>query len=189
MAAAIFIASPGLALGAEPLPAPARAHEITAGLATAFFQGHRDSTLTAWTADVAYHYRPQRPGLLQSMRFTGGLRGGSATDDGGAVFDIYVRAAMVGHTGAWAPTLGPELGFTTLGTAFFRYPAPFPDDLTVLNENKLSPLYLAFVVSPFRFCFYRFTLSAMELSIGAPIVGIGSIARFQLGIFNVGGTL
>ncbi len=189
IATAMLLASPRLVFGAESVPASTRAHEITAGMATSFFQGHRDSTLTAWTVDVAYHYRPQKIESLQNVRFTGGLRGGWIPDADGAVFDVYVRADMVGHIGAWAPTLGPELGFTSLGTGFFRYPAPFPDDLTVLNENKLSPLYLAFVVTPIRFGFSRFTLSVMELSLGAPILGVGSITRFQLGVFSFGGTL
>jgi hypothetical protein len=54
---------------------------------------------------------------------------------------------------------------------------------------KLSPFYIALVATPIRFCFSRFTVSAFELSLGAPVNGIGTNARFQLGILHLGGTL
>lgn len=185
----LVFASPRFVMASEAIPARARPHEITAGAATSFFIGHRDITNTAWMLDVAYHYRPQKNVVLQSLRYTSGMRIGRKPDDNGGVFDVYLRGDMIANVGPWTPTLGPEIGLSTLGSQFFRYPAPFPDDLTVLNEKKLSPLYMALVVSPLRFCFSRVTVSALELSLGAPINGIGSVVRFQLGVLHVGGTL
>src|SRR5262245_25884244 len=77
---------PILAMGTEQPSVPARAHEFTGGIASSFFRSHFNSTLTAWTIDVGYHHRPQRPGFWQSMRFTGGLRVGLKPDDSGGVF-------------------------------------------------------------------------------------------------------
>lgn len=185
----LVLALPRFVMASEAIPAPARPHEITAGAATSFFIGHRDITNTAWMLDVAYHYRPQKNVVLQSFRFTSGMRMGRKPDDKGGVFDVYLRGDMIANVGPWTPTLGPEIGFSTLGSRFFRYPAPFPDDLTILNEKKLSPFYMALVVNPIRFCFSRVTVSALELSLGAPMNGIGSVVRFQLGVLHVGGTL
>ncbi len=186
--AGLFALLPSVALASENPTPPFRAHEITGGVATSFFVGHRDFTPTAWTADVAYHYRAPKPGLWQSLRFTGGVRIGG-TDSTEGAFDVYGRSEMIANMGPWTPTLGPELGITTLGRHFSRYDSTFPDDLTTLNEKKLSPFYVALVVTPIRFCFSRVTLSALELSLGAPVNGFGTTARFQLGLFSVGGTL
>jgi hypothetical protein len=186
--AGLIVALPNVAFGGEEQAAPARPHEVTGGVVTSFFVGNRDLTPTAWALDIAYHYRPQRPGFWESLRFTGGVRVGG-TDNKEGLFEVYGRGEMVANIGPWTPTLGPELGISTLGRQFARLNASFPDDLTSLNEMKLSPFYMAFVATPLRFCFSRFTVSALELSLGAPVNGIGTNARFQLGILHVGGTL
>lgn len=183
-----LVVLPNAALGSEKPASPARPHEITAGAVTSFFIGGFDQTPTAWALDVGYHYRPQKPGFLQALRFTGGMRLGFS-DESKGVFDLYGRTEFIANIGPWTPTLGPELGLTTLGRHFIRNPPPYPDDLTTYNETKLSPFYLAFVVTPLRFCFSRFTVSAFELSLGAPMTGIGATARLQLGILQLGGTL
>jgi hypothetical protein len=183
----LIVALPNVALGSEE-QVPARPHEVSGGVTTSFFADNHDLTPTAWALDVAYHYRPQKPGVLQSLRFTGGLRLGFTDDQKGA-FDIYGRGEMIANVGPWTPTLGPELGISTLGGHFIGFPSPLPNDLTNLHEMKLSPFYIAFVANPIRFCFSRFTVSALELSLGAPVNGIGTVARFQLGILHLGGTL
>ncbi len=184
----LIVALPNVAFGSEESASPAHPHEFSAGVATSFFASYHDLTPTAWTVDLAYHYRPQRRGFWQMLRFTEGLRIGSADNDD-RVFDVYWRGEMIANIGPWTPTLGPEFGVTTLGRQFARYNATLPDDLTSLNEKKLSPFYLAFVATPIRFCFSRITVSAFELSLGAPVNGIGALARFQLGILQLGGTL
>jgi len=193
IALGLIAALPNVAFAADEQASPARPHEISGGVATSFFADNHDQTPTAWALDVAYHYRPQKPGFWQSLRLTGGLRLGGAknevTSNEEAVFDVYWRGEMIANIGAWTPTLGPELGVTTLGRRFMWLQAPFPDDLTRLHETKLSPLYLAFVATPLRFCFSRFTVSALELSLGAPVNGIGTVVRLQLGILHLGGTL
>ena len=181
-------AFPSVVWANENEASPVRSHEITGGVVTSFFVGHRDLTATAWALDVGYHYRAPKPGLWQSLRLTAGIRIGG-TDDEEGLFDIYGRGEMIANVGPWTPTLGPELGITTLGRHFFRYNSTFPDDLTNLNEKKLSPFYVAIVATPIRFCFSRVTLSALELSLGAPVNGFGTTARFQLGLLHVGGTL
>ena len=184
----LLVALPSVAFAGEGQASPARPHEFTAGVVTSFFADNHDITPTAWALDIAYHYRPQRRGVWQSLRFTEGLRFGSA-DNGDRVFDVYWRGEMIANVGAWTPTLGPEFGVSTLGRHFIHVESPYPNDLTDLHETKLSPFYLALVATPLRFCFSRFTVSAFELSLGAPVAGIGTVARFQLGILHVGGTL
>jgi hypothetical protein len=184
----LFVALPNVAFGGEAQAPPARPHEVSGGVATSFFIRNFDVTPTAWTLDLAYHYRPQRPGFWQTLRFTGGLRAG-LTDNKEGVFEVYGRGEMIANIGPWTPTLGPELGVSTLGRHFARIQSSFPDDLTNLNEMKLSPFYISLVANPIRFCFSRFTVSAFELSLGAPVNGIGTVARFQLGILHLGGTL
>lgn len=182
-------ALPNVAFASDEKAPPPRPHEITGGVATSFFMNNRsDETPTAWALDVAYHYRPSKVGFWQSLRLTGGLRLG-LTDSAKGVIDAYGRAEMLANIGPWTPTLGPELGVTSLGRQFTRVGEPYPDEHTSLLETKLSPFYVAFVATPIRFCFSRFTVSALELSLGSPVTGIGSIARFQLGILHLGGTL
>jgi len=176
------------ALAEEKDPSFAHPHEITGGFAVALWRTYYASTPTARLFDLAYHLRPQRKGILHSLRSTTGLRLGVG-DNEQRVFELYWRGDIVGSIGAWAPTLGPEIGASTLGTSFVGYPRPLPDDQTSLHAQKLGPFYLAFVATPLRFCFSRFTVSAFELSIGAPVIGIGSVSRFQLGILSLGGTL
>lgn len=163
-------------------------HEISGGIALAFWRTYYASTPNARLFDFAYHVRPQKPGLLHSLRSTAGLRIGVGDNDQ-RVFEVYWRGELLADIGAWKPTLGPEFGASTLGTRFIGYAPPLPDDQTTLHAQKLGPFYLALVASPLRFHFSRFTVSALELSIGAPIIGIGSVSRFQLGIFALGGTL
>lgn len=185
----LTVALPNVAFASDDKAPPPRAHEFTGGLATSFFMNNRsDETPTVWALDVAYHYRPPKAGFWQSLRFTGGLRMG-VTDSAKTVIDVYGRGEMLANIGPWTPTLGPELGVTSLGRQFTRVGEPFPDEHTSLLETKLSPFYIALVATPIRFCFSRFTVSALELSLGSPVTGIGSIARFQLGILHVGGTL
>lgn len=182
-------ALPSVAWASEAkAPAP-RPHEITGGLVTSFFMNNRaDETPTAWMFDIAYHYRPPKLGFWQSLRLTGGSRMGLANSDKG-VLDVYGRVEMLSDIGPWTPTLGPELGVALLGSQFTRVGGPFPDEHTSLLETKMSPFYIAFVATPIRFCFSRFTVSTLEVSLGSPVTGIGDIARFQLGILHVGGTL
>lgn len=185
--AGLIVALPSVAFAGEEKVTTARPHEFSGGVAISFFASNHDLTPTARTLDIAYHYRPQRPGIWQSLRFTEGLRIGSTENDGG-VFDVYWRGEMIANLGPWMPTLGPEFGVSTLGRYFTRFEA-FPDDLTSLHETRLSPFYIAFVATPLRFVFSGFTVSAFELSLGAPVTGLGTIARFQLGILHLGGTL
>jgi hypothetical protein len=93
---------------------PVRAHEVTGGVTTSFFVGHRDLTPTAWALDVGYHYRPQKPGLWQSLRLTGGIRVGGRDDKEGS-FDVYGRGEMIANMGPWTPTLGPGVGLLEIG--------------------------------------------------------------------------
>jgi hypothetical protein len=172
----------------EKDPSFAHPHEISGGFAIALWRTYYASTPTARLFDLAYHLRPQKKGLLRSLRSTTGLRIGVG-DDERQVFELYWRGDIMGSIGPWAPTLGPEIGASTLGTSFVGYSRPLPDDQTSLHAQKLGPFYLAFVATPLRFAFSRFTLSAFELSIGAPVIGIGSVSRFQVGFFSLGGTL
>lgn len=184
----LLMALPNVALGSDQSTTTTHPHEFSTGLATSFFASNWYLTPTAWTVDIAYHHRPKGSGLWRSLRFTEGFRIGSADDDQG-VFDVYWRAEMIATVGPWTPTLGPELGVSSLGNKFIRFESSFPDDFKRIHEEKLSPLYVAFVATPLRFCFSRFTVSALQLSLGAPIQGIGTIARVQLGVLQLGGTL
>lgn len=186
----LIVALPNVAFGDEEKVPPPRPHEITGGLSSSFFMNNRgDTTPTSWTLDIGYHYRPPQVGFWHAMRFTGGLRLGFTDTPKGAI-DVYGRVEMIANVGPWTPTLGPELGLTSLGRQFTRVIGePFPDEHTSLLETQISPFYMAFVATPLRFCFSRFTVSAFELSLGAPVMGIGSIARFHLGFLHVGGTL
>lgn len=185
---ALMMSWSGIALGEQKDPSLEHPHEISGGIAFAFWRTYYASTPNARLFDLAYHLRPQKPGLWHSLRSTAGIRLGVGDNDQ-RVFEVYWRGEMLASIGPWVPTLGPELGASTLGTAFVGYLPPFPDDQTKLHARKLGPFYLALVATPLRFQFSRFTVSAFELSIGAPVIGIGSVSRFHLGILTLGGTL
>lgn len=171
----------------EKDPSYAHPHEVTGGIAIALWRTYFATTPTARLFDLAYHVRPQRPGFLHTLRSTAGVRIGVAGEEQ-RVFEVYWRGDIIGAIGAWTPTLGPEFGASTLGMGFQGYP-PLPDDQDRLHATKTGPFYMALVMNPLRFSFSRFTVSAFELSIGAPVIGIGFVSRFHVGILNVGGTL
>lgn len=183
----LIMALPNVARGEQP-PTIAPRHEVSLGVTSAFYVSNHDYSPTAKMLDVAYHFRPSRPGIWKSMRFTEGFRIG-ATDDNARAFELYGRAELIANVGPWTPTLGPEFGVSSLGLRFLRFPGPFPNDWTDFHEKRLGFVYVAFVATPLRFTFWRLTVSAFELSLGGPVIGLGAVNRFQVGLLHVGGTL
>jgi hypothetical protein len=162
-------------------PALAATHEMSVGAAALTTMDFLRPHTGRIAVDAAYAYRTER------WLLGGGLRYAFPRDTAALPLELYGRALLVGRMGAWAPALGPELGLTGLAVISSDTWAPgLPDDFERRQAGLLGPVYLSFHAAPLRFEIGAFTLSALELQLGANFPPLGSSLRLQVDLLHVG---
>lgn len=179
----VLAATAALAEEPEVGDVPARRHGVRLGLAQVSHIGVGRSS-GALAAELSYSFDSGR--LRLPVEFTGGFRG-ALPQPGRTTLpaELFARAQLVARFGPWRPALGPELGVTGLS----RPPARtngFPPDIDALEDERATPLYLAFDAAPLRFQFGPLFLSALELSMGSTLSPVGAVFRADLGLLHVG---
>lgn len=169
-----------------PLGARAQEHRVSAGVTSvsygSFFRGTGDQ----WAADLGWAMTPAF--LPDGMEVGAGLRATTGRTGVTLPLEVYGALRFVARIGPWQPAAGPELGLSGLAR-FSPRTDGFPGDLDQMEGQRLSPLYVSFGAAPLRFRFGRWTLSALELGLGAPLFPSGTALRTQLGFVSFGGSL
>lgn len=162
---------------------PARRHGVRIGVAQVSHLGVARSS-GALAAELSYSFDSGR--LRLPVEFTGGLRGALPRPGQTTLpAELFARAQLVARFGPWRPSLGPELGLTGLSRAPPRTNG-FPPDLDALENERATPVYLAFDAAPLQFQFGPLFLSALELSMGSTLSPVGAVFRADVGLLHVG---
>lgn len=162
-------------------PALAAGHEVSVGAATLSTWDFLRPHTSRIAVDAAYVYRAER------WLLGGGLRFAFPRDAAALPLELYGRALLVGRMGAWAPAVGPELGLTGLAVlSSDTWARGLPDDFQRRQAALLGPVYLSVHSAPLRFEFPAWTLSALELQVGANLPPLGASLRLQLDFLHVG---
>ncbi len=179
-----------LALLLQAAPGPGAsldrsAHRLTLGVTSVDYDAVFRATADPLVAELSYGYVPS--GRWAPLELGGGLRLTRARPGVRVPGEVFVRARLEARFGtfAWRPAAGPEVGLSGLLVPGPRTDA-FPEDLDQVEARRLSPLYLSVDLAPLRFFFRGFTLSAMELSLGAPLFPSGTALRTELGLVSLG---
>ncbi|QRN94794.1 hypothetical protein JRI60_37625 [Archangium violaceum] len=180
----------GLLLAAALLVAlPARAgsrNELSLGLSVLEHVSYARSSNPFLLMEAAFLRTAAEEGGLSAVQFGGGLRTGSGPATKTPLpLEVFVHAQVGARFGVWAPTAGPELGFSgftqLVDTVLMR------GRQHEYEDSRLGPVYFAFGASPLRFQLGRFTLSALQLRVGTSFPAPGASVRVQLGLVSVGG--
>ena len=175
-----------LALLLQAAPVQERSpHRFTLGVTSVDYDAVFRATADPRVAELAYGYSPH--GKWEPLELGGGLRFTRTRPGVDVPGEAFLRARLEARFGSfsWRPAAGPELGVSGLPQLGPRTDG-FPDDLDQVEARRLSPLYLAVDLAPLRFHFRGFTLSAMELSLGAPLFPSGTALRTELCLLSVG---
>ncbi len=162
-------------------------HRVTLGASRVSQMGVFRDLADGPLVEVAYGFLPR--GRFAQVELGGGLRAGGRREGVTVPGEVFVRARLEGRIGdsVWRPAVGPELGVTGLGADSPR-PDGLPDDLDRAFAARRSPLYLSVDLAPLRFTWRDFTLSAMEVSFGAPLFPTGTSLRTELSFVSLGWT-
>lgn len=139
-------------------------------------------------AELSYGYLLRdRTGRFAIAEVGGGLRAGRQRTGVTVPGELFIRARLEGRIGnlVWRPAVGPELGITGLTEDSPRQDG-LPDDLDRAFAARRSPVYLAIDLAPLRFTYRGFTLSAMEVALGAPLFPTGTTLRTELTLVSLG---
>ena len=153
---------------------------LSAGVSGLFYGSYNRSAPLTPALELASHV-PLRGAPLELF---GGFRFASASATVSFPVEVFAGARLVGAFGLWRPAAGPEVG----ASGFARLPprgGGFPDDLDALEDQRLSPFYLAFDAAPLRFLVGDLTLSLLEVSVGSSLGVVGTAIRVELSFLNL----
>lgn len=172
-----------------PADTRVRLHELSLSAVQfsyfAFFRG--TPTYTGADLSISRVFHPfGEKGALTGMPvvLAGGLRWAPGPARG-LPFELYAAVRLRARFGPWEPTAGPELGYSGF-TSLVSDRDYRPDDFFGLEQQRVSPLYLSFGISPARFVIGRFTVSAAELQVGATLAPPGGARRYHIGLLRLG---
>jgi len=146
-------------------------------------------TGTRVTAISASYHLWMRPGVEVSA----GGRFGFGPDVSGVVLDGFVAAALsptfaaqvdeAGRTGAWRPSLGIEIGLSSIETKF-------GETFAAEDVQRVSPppgaLYGSLMARPLRFKISRFVANALGLGVGTTVPRPGQYVRLDIEFVQLG---
>lgn len=164
----------------------ARKHRFSAGIASISYMSFFRSSPSQLAAEVGWAMAPRF--LPRGVELGAGLRATRGRPGVVLPLEVFGAARLVAQIGPWRPSVGPELGVSGL------VPLPpradrFPEDTDQVESRRLSPLFLSVEAAPLRFQFGRWTVSALELSLGAPLFPSGTALRRDLGLLSAGVSL
>ncbi|MET0402913.1 MAG: hypothetical protein ABW123_10940 [Cystobacter sp.] len=177
-----------LALTALPASAESR-NELSVGLSTLSQQSFFRSASGFTLVEASWMRTAAEQGRWRDFQFGGGVRTGWPMAWAHVPLELFVRAQLSAPLGPWEPAIGPELGvsgFNSLKPTESTWPQ---GEVRRFEDSRFGPAYLAFHASPLRFHLGRFTVSALQLGLGTPLLRPGSTLRVQLGWLSVGGWL
>lgn len=150
------------------------------------YRSFRRSTPSRYALELSV-LQPVRIGRAVP-EFGGGLRTAHAPRAAVVPLEAFGQARFAAAIGPWRPAAGLELGLSGF-TELPRY-VGYPNDDRSYEQRRLYAPYVAFNTAALRFrASERWTLSALELQLGATLVHPGAAFRLQLGLLRVGGTL
>lgn len=174
----------GLVGGLARAEPPSARGELSLGLVNSSYLSFIRATPGRYAASVAW----QRGlgGAWEGVHVGGGLRLSMPGEARGLPLELFARVSLEARLGPWRPGVGPELGYS----GWTRLSDELdPAGLFEREQGRVGPLYLAIQVAPLRFQWERWSLSALELQVGASVPPLGGASRFQLGFLSVGRSL
>lgn len=175
--------------------APVRGgHELSASFGSLSYAGFFRSGPGVLAVELGYHH-----GLFSHLpeeapfRVGGGVRLGIPNVPGpvsGLFFpaEVFAQLQLRGRLWILEPLVGPEVGFSGL-TAIGWNRAALPDDIYVLEQQRISPFYVAVTLAPLRARWSRVTLSILELSLGTTVTPLGASSRTRISYLSLGAIL
>jgi hypothetical protein len=179
-------ASAPVVVQAEPA-SPRVEHTPTVGFSLLSYLGSFTGTrVTAFSA--SYHLW-----TMPGVDLSAGGRFGFGPDVSGVVLDGFVAVALSpafathvdegGRTGAWRPSLGVEVGVSSIKT---KYDETFaPEDVQRVSPQP-GALYGSLMARPLRFRLTRFMASALGLGVGTTVPKPGEYVRLDIEFVQLG---
>ncbi len=164
---------------------PASPHELTLGVVGWEYRGFLSGSEPLVGLELGYRHSVQSTPLS-----VGALVRAAAPNPGTVVpLEVGISLELRAPIGFWQPGAGVELGWSGLSQVDLSWRGGLPPGAHTQEEALLGPWYLGFGVSPLRFAFGRWTVSALELQLGATAFPLGAGARVQLGLLKAGVSL
>jgi hypothetical protein len=177
--AAMLLATPALAQSAN--------HQLSLGVGSLSYNSFRRPSAGFTVLEAAYHRPVGQETPWRSLRIGGGLRTGLPAAASHLPLEGFVQVQLTAKVGVWEVAVGPELGLSGFGK-LVDLPLP-ADELFAMEDERLGPAYAAFHAAPLRFHFNRFSVSALELSLGTSLSSPGAALRLHFGLLRLGVSL
>ncbi len=166
-------------------------HELSTSYSSLTYGGFFRAGPGVHALELAYHRGfGAEEGDQAPLRLGVGFRAG-IPNSAGPISGTFLAGELFGQVqlrtrlGFWEPVVGPELGLSGL-TAIGWDRARMPEDVYLIEQQRVGGLYLGFTAAPLRFRWSAFTVSVAELSVGTTLSPPGATARLRLGLLSLG---
>lgn len=173
------IFAPLLALALHTAP------EVSLGVSAWEYRGFLSGSPLFFGAEVAYRH----PVGALPLRLGAILRSPGPAPAITVPIELGVLAELSAPLGTWQPAVAIEVGWSGLAQVDLSWRGGLPPGAHDREEDRIGPWYAGITMAPLRFGWGRWSVSALELQLGATGFPLGAGARVQLSPLRLGVSL